>query len=150
MLGAFLWRDPSKNVFPPKIFIFMGSSWIHDDFSVSCAPAEADRWWRRREGWLHVCYRNRVVFFLCERMHQKPPESVRRTDLIQMISLSLSAELITFIFTFSQSDPLIQVRTERWTSFHKPSEREQELVRLNMQQAACRRHTATKIFQRNF
>lgn len=46
------------------------------------------------------------------------------------LKIILCAVLITLICTLSQSVPLIQA----WTSFHKPSERKQELVRLNMQQ----------------
>lgn len=139
MLVALLRWDLPKNVFPPRILIFVGSSLIHRDFSVSCAPVAAEL--SGGANMSHVCCKN-SVFCKCVQadIHQHLQSAFGGSDL------NIDDDILShLIFTLPQSVPLIPAWMERWTPFHKPSEREQKLVRLNMQQAACRRHAISKI-----
>lgn len=58
VLVAFLRWDLPKNVFPPRISRFVGSSLIHRDFSASRAPAAAELSGGANKS--HVCCKNSV------------------------------------------------------------------------------------------
>lgn len=126
-----------QKVFPPSDFHIyadlMNTSW---HLCILCTSGGRKQVMEQSGGALHVCCWNSRAFSTNEskQTSTKNLQKVYGGRLKQMIILS--AVLVTLISTLSQSVPLIQAWTGRWTSFHKPSEREQKLVRLNMQQAA--------------
>lgn len=118
--------------FPPQIFIFMRRSWIHHDFCILCTSGGRQVIEQRGCATLCACLLPEQCF-LQKCPSRRPPRTSRK---IQTEMVILSAVLKALIFTLSHRVPLIRAWTGRWTSFHEPSGREQELVRLNMQQAA--------------